>query len=164
MEPLPPPWLRIATRSPEETRAIGESLGGRAFPGAVILLEGPLGAGKTVLARGVAAGLGVESPVTSPSFAILAVHAGRLPFFHLDLYRVNDPAELRAIDLAEIFGAGGVAVVEWPRWLLEDPPPGALEVRIRPSGEGERAIELRARNARWRERLTDLAGVGGAGA
>jgi tRNA threonylcarbamoyladenosine biosynthesis protein TsaE len=164
VEPLPPPWLRIATRSPEETRAIGESLGGRAFPGAVILLEGPLGAGKTVLARGVAAGLGVESPVTSPSFAILAVHAGRLPFFHLDLYRVNDPAELRAIDLAEIFGAGGVAVVEWPRWLLEDPPPGALEVRIRPSGEGERAIELRARNARWRERLTDLAGVGGAGA
>ncbi len=161
MEPLPPPWLRIATSSPEETRAFGESLGGRAFPGAVILLEGPLGAGKTVLARGVAAGLDVEGPVTSPSFAILAVHAGRLPFFHVDLYRVNDPAELRAIDLAEIFGAGGVAAVEWPRWLLQDPPPGALEVRIRPSGEGERAIELRPRDRRWTERLTDLEGTGG---
>lgn len=143
----------IVSAGPEQTRDFGAALGRAAFPGSAILLEGPLGAGKTVLARGIAEGLGVPGPVTSPSFAILAVHEGHLPFFHLDLYRVAHAGELRAIDLAEVFGGGGVVVVEWPRWLLEDPPPGALEVTIRSAGPTVRLLEVRPRDPRWAERL-----------
>ncbi len=154
-----PRAIRLETRSPDGTRAIGAALGRAAFPGAAILLEGPLGVGKTVLARGVAEALGVSSPVTSPSFAILAIHQGRLPLFHLDLYRLSDPGELRAIDLAEVFESGGVTVVEWPRWLLADPPLGALEVRLWRAGATRRMLELRPRDARWKGRLETLPGA-----
>lgn len=139
----------LLTRTPAETEAFGAALAAAAFPGAVLLLEGPLGAGKTALARGLARGLGVQARVTSPTFTILHVHEGRLPFFHLDLYRVGGPAELRAVDLDEIFGGGGVTAVEWPRWLLDDPPAGALEVRLAIREADERELTLIARDRRW---------------
>ena len=140
---------------------MGAALGRAAFPGAVLLLAGPLGAGKTALARGVARALEVVGPVTSPSFAILAVHPGRLPLFHLDLYRVSRPAELRSVDLDEVFGAGGVVVVEWPRWLREQPPAGALEVEIEIDSPTRRRFLLRARDPRWVEAVTALLGSEG---
>lgn len=133
-----------------ETEQLGATLGEAAFAGAVLLLEGPLGAGKTALMRGVARGLGAAQTVTSPSFTILAVHRGRLPLFHLDLYRIADPGELRAIDLSEIFDSGGVTAVEWPRWLLTQPPCGTLEVEIHVTSLRERRFELCARDSRWK--------------
>jgi tRNA threonylcarbamoyladenosine biosynthesis protein TsaE len=136
------------TRTEAETEALGAAIGRAAFPGAVLLLEGPLGAGKTVLVRGAARGLGVETPVTSPTFTILDVHEGRVPLFHVDLYRVESPAELRAVDLEEVFTAGGLTAVEWPRWLLSDPPAGSLVVRIQPAPEGRR-VRLEPLDARW---------------
>jgi tRNA threonylcarbamoyladenosine biosynthesis protein TsaE len=144
---------RLETRRPEETRSLGAALGRAAFPGSVLLLEGPLGVGKTVLARGVADGLDVRPRVTSPSFGILSAYDGRLPLYHLDLYRVNEPGELRALDLAEIFDSGGVAVVEWPRWLWLDPPAGALRISIRAAGSARRIFELSSRDPRWRTAL-----------
>jgi tRNA threonylcarbamoyladenosine biosynthesis protein TsaE len=140
--------LERATRSEAETEALGEELGRAAFPGAVLLLEGPLGAGKTVLVRGVARGLGVAGLVTSPTFTLLDVHEGRLPLFHVDLYRVETPAELRAIDLDEVFAAGGVTAVEWPRWLLDSPPAGSLRVDFEAAPAGRR-LRLAALDPRW---------------
>jgi tRNA threonylcarbamoyladenosine biosynthesis protein TsaE len=148
----------IRTSSTAETEELGSALAGVAFPNAVLLLEGPLGSGKTALARGVGRGLEVREAITSPSFTILAIHQGTLPLFHLDLYRLSAPSELRSIELDEIVGAGGLTVVEWPRWLLEQPPAGSLEVRITMHGEAEneRLFELRALDRRWDERLRTL--------
>jgi tRNA threonylcarbamoyladenosine biosynthesis protein TsaE len=152
--------LVCRSRSVAETEALGERLGRAAFPGAVLLLEGPLGAGKTALARGIARGLETGDTVTSPSFGLLAVHDGALTLFHLDLYRISEPSELRSLDLAEIFASGGVAVVEWPRWLVERPPAGTLEVEIEIEGPHERRLAFRPRDARWEPALgAAIAGV-----
>lgn len=140
--------LERHTRGEAETEALGEALGRAAFPGAVLLLEGPLGAGKTVLVRGIARGLVVTGHVTSPTFTLLDVHEGPLPLFHVDLYRVETPAELRSIDLDEVFAAGGVTAVEWPRWLLDSPPAGSLRVDLEPVAEGRR-LRLVALDPRW---------------
>ncbi|MDI3280402.1 MAG: tRNA (adenosine(37)-N6)-threonylcarbamoyltransferase complex ATPase subunit type 1 TsaE, partial [Bacillota bacterium] len=86
-------WQRLAT-SPEETASYGRLIGQVAGPGTVVLLEGQLGAGKTVLARGIADGLGIHQVVRSPSFSLLHLYEGRLPFYHLDLYRLAAPEEL----------------------------------------------------------------------
>ena len=85
----------IETRSPEETFAVGKSLGEKAFPGQVLTLTGDLGVGKTVFTQGLAEGLGIEEPVNSPTFTIVQVYEeGRLPFYHFDVYRIGDIEEI----------------------------------------------------------------------
>jgi tRNA threonylcarbamoyladenosine biosynthesis protein TsaE len=101
---------------------------GRLAAGSVVVLEGPLGAGKTTLAQGIASGLGVTDPVTSPTFALVHEYQGRLPVFHMDLYRLGSEEEFDLIGGWEYFSRGGVCLIEWagrlgealdlPRWIL----------------------------------------------
>ncbi|MCX6022314.1 MAG: tRNA (adenosine(37)-N6)-threonylcarbamoyltransferase complex ATPase subunit type 1 TsaE [Chloroflexi bacterium] len=112
----------METAGPEATAAVGEALGRLAQPGDVVLLRGDLGAGKTCLTQGLGRGLGITQPVTSPTFVLAAEYReGRLPLFHLDLYRLAGDAEADDLGLDEYFEGGGVTVVEWP-----DRAPGAL--------------------------------------
>jgi tRNA threonylcarbamoyladenosine biosynthesis protein TsaE len=119
---------------------MGRSLRG----GELILLEGDLGLGKTVFARGVAAGLGVRpEDVSSPSFTLVQEYkGGRQPMFHVDLYRLDDPDDLGTLGLEEILSGGGVVLVEWgeklPPYLRRD----AIAVRFHDVGEGSRQIEI----------------------
>jgi tRNA threonylcarbamoyladenosine biosynthesis protein TsaE len=113
--------LVVRSSSADETRRIGRALGEAAQPGDVLLLEGAFGVGKTVLVQGLAAGLGVEGAVTSPSFVLMVQHRGRLPLIHLDLYRLNGRLDDEMLDtLADAEDAGGVCAIEWPEAL----PPG----------------------------------------
>jgi tRNA threonylcarbamoyladenosine biosynthesis protein TsaE len=115
-----------------ETRAFGEALGRHAQPGDLLLLEGGLGAGKTELARGLANGLGCKHEVRSPTFNLIhAYDTGRLPLYHLDLYRIEETSELIELGLDEVFGDSAVAVVEWSERLAEFTPGGALRLRLR---------------------------------
>jgi tRNA threonylcarbamoyladenosine biosynthesis protein TsaE len=135
--------VKIWAASPEDTRRLGESVGGRVFPGAVLALRGELGAGKTLFASGVARGMGVLGPVTSPTYALVAEYEGSLPLRHVDLYRLNGPEAVVALGIEEHLGKEGVWMVEWPEraeWLL---PADRLDVRIGGSGEG-RWIEFLA--------------------
>lgn len=132
------------------TRDLGERLGRHAVAGDVIAAVGPLGAGKTCLAQGLARGLGVppDHYVNSPSFAILLVHPGRVPFYHIDLYRIGDPDEALGLGLEEVIGTDGVAFVEWPERLPGIVPPDALWLTLTPEGEGRRAtLEARGPSA-----------------
>lgn len=106
-------YLTVRTRGPEETRAIGAGLGALVRPGDVVLLRGDLGAGKTTFTQGLARGAGTDELVNSPTFVLINEYHGRLPLYHADLYRLEDPHEVAALDLA---GAtlDGVLVVEWP--------------------------------------------------
>ncbi len=123
------------------TLALGRALGGLLGPGAVILLKGELGAGKTVLARGIARGLGGRrNPVTSPSFTLLNLYPGRLPFHHADLYRLS-PAEADDLFLLEE-AADGVLAVEWPERGGETWPPERLVVELAVEAEDERVAGL----------------------
>ena len=130
------------SRSEQDTAAMGRELGATLTAGDVVLLHGDLGAGKTAFVRGLAEGLGVEAAdVTSPTFTLMQEYrGGRLPLFHVDLYRLNDPREIEDLGLDEI-AEDGVLAIEWaerhPR-----PPRQAVRVRIDHAGESERRIVI----------------------
>lgn len=129
----------------EETFEIGRTLGRGLSPGALVLLQGELGLGKTVFARGVAAGLGIApSEVSSPSFTLVhEYHGGRLPLFHVDLYRVERiEDELPSLGIEDILSGGGVAIVEWGERLPPYLRRGAIVVRFQDLREGCRRIEI----------------------
>jgi tRNA threonylcarbamoyladenosine biosynthesis protein TsaE len=130
----------------EQTRAFGEVIGARARPGTLLALIGPLGAGKTQLAKGVATGLGVVSVVNSPTFVLMNEHRGRLPLFHVDAYRLDDPEDAFAAGLLDDRMADGVAVVEWADRLTGWLPDERLEIVLLPDAADadRRAIEWRA--------------------
>jgi tRNA threonylcarbamoyladenosine biosynthesis protein TsaE len=132
----------LATRTPRETRAIGRALGAAAHAGTLLALIGPLGAGKTELAKGVAEGLGVTSVVNSPTFVLMNEHAGRLRLFHIDAYRLDDPEEAVAAGLFDDRQAAGIAVVEWADRLGERLPSERLELTIVPAPDGSDRREI----------------------
>lgn len=145
--------VEVTTDSPEATRGLGRRLGRRLGPGAVVCLVGPLGAGKTCFAQGLAEGLGVTGGVRSPTFALVHQYRGRLPVAHLDLYRLDGPAEIETIDPDAYltrhrgYPGGSVAVVEWADRAPDRMPDDAIWVFIRPdpAAPSRRFIRLEAR-------------------
>jgi tRNA threonylcarbamoyladenosine biosynthesis protein TsaE len=134
--------IEIETKAADETRALGAAIGERAEPGDVLLLIGEFGAGKTTLVQGIARGLGIAGPVTSPSFVIANEHRGRIPLYHVDLYRVEsmDRATLEA--LAEYFDSDGICVVEWPDSLPTDLVESAVRIHLEVTGQDTRSLRL----------------------
>ncbi len=119
------------TFSAEETFAYGEKLGRSAKAGEVYTLVGDLGAGKTVFAQGFARGLGIEEPVNSPTFTILQVYdTGRLPLYHFDVYRIDDPDEMEEIGWEDCVYGDGVTMIEWADRIRDILPKTCREIRI----------------------------------
>lgn len=119
------------SHSAEETFAYARKLAETARPGEIYCLDGDLGAGKTVFAKGFAAGLGIEEPVTSPTFNIVKEYeGGRLPLYHFDVYRIADPDELYAIGYEEYFFGSGVCLVEWSKLVEPLLPEDVIHVNI----------------------------------
>ena len=133
---------RFVTTAPEQTRALGARIGAAAEPGDVCLLEGEFGSGKTVFVQGLAAGLGVDAYVGSPSFVIVNQHQGRLTLYHVDLFRIERLDPEIEDTVADVIEAGGMAAIEWPELVPPDLRQGATLLRFR-RGEGDaRIIEL----------------------
>ncbi len=151
-----PHVLSLTALDAAATRAVGERLGASAAAGDVIALTGPLGAGKTELARGIAQGLDVAGPVSSPTFVLVAEHEGRLPLFHVDGYRLAGPEDALAAGLLDERGAEGVTVVEWAERLEIALPAGRLEIRIDGAGDDPRTLACRATDARHARLLESL--------
>ncbi len=122
----------LESNSAEETFAFGRRLGEEAVPGEIICLDGDLGVGKTVFTQGLAAGLGIQDYVNSPTFNIVKEYeGGRLPLYHFDVYRIGDPSEMEEIGYEDYFYGRGVSVIEWPGQIEELLPRDARWVRIR---------------------------------
>ena len=120
------------TYSDKETLEFGKKLGENAVPGMIICLDGDLGTGKTVIAKGIALGLGITEPVSSPTFTVVKeYHEGKLPLYHFDVYRIEDPAEMEEIGYEEYFFGNGVTVVEWADMINELIPKDAVRVRLK---------------------------------
>lgn len=120
----------IESRSEAETFAVGRGLGESAKSGDIFLLDGDLGVGKTVFAKGVAAGLGIDEPVVSPTFTIVHEYEGRLPLYHFDVYRIADPDEMYEIGFDEYLYGDGVCLIEWPSQVEELLPEEAVRITI----------------------------------
>ena len=123
--------------------ALAARIAGAAEAGDLVCLWGDLGAGKTVFAKGFGAGLAVDATINSPSFVLMAEYAGRLPLFHLDLYRLGGPEDVLGGGLLDDRQSAGVTLVEWPERLGSALPSPRLDVVIHGVGEEVRHIELR---------------------
>ena len=121
----------IETRSPEETFELGKKIGEAAKPGQVYTLNGDLGVGKTVFTQGVAAGLGITEPVSSPTFTIVQVYEeGRLPFYHFDVYRIGDIEEMEEIGYDDYFFGEGICLIELAELIRDILPEKRIEITI----------------------------------
>jgi tRNA threonylcarbamoyladenosine biosynthesis protein TsaE len=144
--------VTVTCETAEATRALAAGIGRRATPGTVLAITGELGAGKTCFVQGLAAGLGVAGPVTSPTFIMIAEYAGRLPLYHVDLYRTESLDEIRALGLAELMWGAGVTAIEWAEKAEPLLPPTAIRIRIRGAGDEPRAVEVAGAPAAWLDR------------
>lgn len=119
------------TYSAEETRALGRKIGETAQPGDVYTLVGDLGVGKTVFTQGIAEGLGITEPVSSPTFTIVQIYEeGRMPFYHFDVYRIGDPEEMDEIGYEDYFYGDGLCMIEWANLIEELLPDTRYDVAI----------------------------------
>jgi len=137
-------FLPATTASAEETRALGEQLARTLSAGAVIALHGELGAGKTQLAKGLAAGLGVDPDrVSSPTFTLVHEYEGTVPVYHMDGYRTKRPEEFLALGIEEYLYGDGVCVIEWPERLGDLLPPDTLHLELSHGGHDTRHIRMK---------------------
>lgn len=148
--------LELISYSPERTQELGAQLGRLALPGDILLLVGRLGSGKTCLTQGIARGLDIKDYVLSPSFVIVRELYGRLPLYHIDLYRLDQIAEIAELGLDEYLYGKGVCVVEWAEKGLGELPAEHLLIKIDYLGDTERRIKFKAGGQSYRDRLTRL--------
>jgi len=148
--------VKFNSHSSEETQRFGKELGQLAMPGDVILLIGNLGAGKTCLTQGIAWGLNIDGYARSPSFVVVNEYKGRLPMYHIDLYRLDNIAEIADLGLDDYLYGKGLCVVEWADKALDLMPPQNLLIKIDLLGKNERKLELTNQGQRYKEMLADI--------
>ncbi|MCL2762092.1 MAG: tRNA (adenosine(37)-N6)-threonylcarbamoyltransferase complex ATPase subunit type 1 TsaE [Treponema sp.] len=130
--------------SPEETEALGERIACAVRSGTVIALKGGLGAGKTCLVKGIARGLGITEPVTSPTYTIVSEYTAHdsVPLYHIDAYRLNGDADFDNIGAGELIGGAGIAIIEWSERIPHSIPPDAITIEITITGPHSRLFRM----------------------
>lgn len=143
------------TKSTSETIRIGKNIGSVLLPGDVVALVGELGTGKTQFIKGLAAGVGVGKPtyISSPSFTLINEYAGKVPFYHIDLFRLKSEKEAEELGLEEYFQGGGITAIEWADKIPSLFPQEILWIHIRYTGEHTRSFEIIGRGDRYEELL-----------
>jgi tRNA threonylcarbamoyladenosine biosynthesis protein TsaE len=146
-------WI---TNSEDETKELAQKLGAASMPGDVFLLEGDLGAGKTTFTKGLAKGLNITKNVNSPTFTIVKEYLGRLPLYHMDVYRVEDSFEDLGFD--EYFNGEGVTVVEWAHLIQEQLPSEYGLITINREDDTKRKVTFQAKGERYEQLGKELKG------
>ncbi len=148
--------LKLVSNSPEETQGIGERLGEIARPGDIYILTGKLGAGKTCLTQGIARGLGINEYTMSPSFVLIRELKGRLPLYHIDLYRLDKIEEIAELGLDDYLYGHGVTVIEWGEKAGQIIPEESLRIEISYVSDSERRLKFKANGQRYREIISEI--------
>ncbi len=150
--------LHIKSHSPEQTQLLGKRLGEIVLEGDVLLLEGELGTGKTCLVQGIAHGLGIKQYTFSPSFVLIREYYGRLPLYHIDLYRLNNVEEIDELGLEEYLYGNGICVIEWAKKGLSVLPRDYLLIELNyvSTYETKRSISLYPRGKRYLDLIQQL--------
>ncbi|GAB6099931.1 tRNA (adenosine(37)-N6)-threonylcarbamoyltransferase complex ATPase subunit type 1 TsaE [Halanaerocella petrolearia] len=147
--------LKVETDSPEETFNFGKDLGSKLNPGDIVCLQGSLGAGKTSLAKGICAGLGVDDEVTSPTYTIVNEYQGRMKVNHMDLYRVQGEGELYDLGFEDYIYGDGVTIIEWPNKAGTLIPDNYLDINLQGQGN-QREIRLIPQANKFIELVSEL--------
>ena len=148
--------MNLRSESPEETQRLGTGLGRLAQPGDLFMLVGGLGAGKTCLTQGIAWGLGIDGYATSPTFVVINQYLGRLPLYHIDLYRLDSIEEVIDLGLDDYLYGNGICVVEWADKAMNVLPPEHLLVEINYVSDTVRNLVLNPSGERYIEMLSQL--------
>jgi tRNA threonylcarbamoyladenosine biosynthesis protein TsaE len=145
------------TKSTSETIRIGKNIGSVLLPGDVVALVGELGTGKTQFIKGLAAGVGVGKPtyISSPSFTLINEYAGKVPFYHIDLFRLKSEKETEELGLEEYFQGGGITAIEWADKIPSLLPQEILWIHIRYAGEHTRSFEIIGKGKRYEELIIE---------
>lgn len=130
-------------RTAEDMEALGRSIGEKCTPGTVISLRGSLGAGKTVFAKGVARSLGIDEAIVSPTFTLVQEYQGRLPMYHMDLYRITSEDDFQMIGGEDMLYSDGVTLVEWSEIINDTLPVGTLFVQITVNNDQSRTVVIK---------------------
>jgi tRNA threonylcarbamoyladenosine biosynthesis protein TsaE len=147
------------SKSEADTELLGAALAASLPDGAVVALDGALGAGKTRLVQAVAAACGVDRrQCVSPTFVLIHEYAGRRPIYHFDAYRLRDEDEFTELGGEEYFDRGGLALIEWAERIERSLPPERLQIRIEPQGPTARRFEIIAIGAQYEQALEEVAG------
>jgi tRNA threonylcarbamoyladenosine biosynthesis protein TsaE len=120
----------VLTKTAEQTLKLGKKIGNSCFPGSIVSLRGPLGSGKTVVAKGIALSLNIEDPITSPTFTIIQEYSGRIPMIHMDLYRIDSIEEFELLGAEELLFSTNVTIIEWSELIENILPENTIRVEI----------------------------------
>jgi len=145
------------TKSTSETIRIGKSIGSLLMSGDVVALVGELGTGKTQFIKGLATGVGVGKPtyISSPSFTLINEYAGKVPFYHIDLFRLKSEREAEELGLEEYFQGGGITAIEWADKMPSFLPQEMLWIHIRYTGKHTRSFEIIAKGKRFEKMIIE---------
>lgn len=134
--------MKFITSSPEETVALGKKIGGMLKNGDVIAMQGTLAAGKTTITKGIAAALGIEDTITSPTFCLISEYQGKMPLYHMDVYRLNGAEDFAELGTDDMIYGNGVSIIEWSEKIITELPQKTILLKITPQEDGTRLIEI----------------------
>jgi ATPase, YjeE family len=134
--------MTLVTHSPEETIKLGEYIGSRLSKGDILALQGTLAAGKTTITQGIARGLGITENVTSPTFTLISEYYGRLPLYHMDVYRLDSTEDFLNLGVEEMLYGPGVCIIEWSEKVMSELPSSSILIRLDATAGGDRVISI----------------------
>lgn len=134
--------MKFITSSPEETVALGKKIGGMLKNGDVIAMQGTLAAGKTTITKGIAAALDIEDTITSPTFCLISEYQGKMPLYHMDVYRLNGAEDFAELGTDDMIYGNGVSIIEWSEKIMTELPRKTILLKITPQEDGTRLIEI----------------------
>lgn len=132
----------LTTKTAEETIKLGTAIGQLLQPGDILALQGTLAAGKTQLTKGIAAGLGISEPVTSPTFTIISEYYGRMPLYHIDVYRLGSPEDFLDLGVEDMLYGQGVCVIEWSEKIMSELPSRTILIHIEAQPDSRRTLTI----------------------
>jgi tRNA threonylcarbamoyladenosine biosynthesis protein TsaE len=134
--------LTLYTSSAEQTIALGHIIGSYLTQGDVLAMQGTLAAGKTTITKGIAESLGIDETVTSPTFTLISEYYGKMPLYHMDVYRLDSTEDFLNLGVEEMLYGDGVCVIEWSEKIMEELPPDTMIIKLETLENGNRKIEI----------------------
>ena len=134
--------MTLTTHNEEETIALGKKIGGKLQKGDVIALQGTLGAGKTTITKGIASALDIDETITSPTFCLISEYEGKMPLYHMDVYRLEGAEDFINLGVDDMLYGRGVCLIEWSEKIMEELPKKTIVLRLEPHDDGSRTITL----------------------